>query len=199
MKLETERLILRKPRMSDMNDLIEGIGNIKISKYLMTVPYPYKKEDAKWWINNTIKNWVKKEIKKYNLFIELKSSKRVIGSISLEINYHNQIGSTGSWINEKYHKRGYITEAKIAVNNFAFNKLNLRKLETSVFTSNKASNTTQKKVGYELEGLKREHAICKATGKIHDENIYGLLKSEWKKIEPKLKKHLKDKIKRLKS
>jgi RimJ/RimL family protein N-acetyltransferase len=195
MKLETERLILREPRMSDWKDMVEGLNDLNISKYLLKVSYPYKEKDAKNWIKECIKKSKDKE--KYHLSIELKSEKKIIGGISLEIDKHNKIGKTGSWINRKYQRKGYITEAKIAINNFAFNKLNLRKLETSVFRFNKASNTTQKKVGYISEGRKRKHAICKATGKIHDENMYGLMKENWKKILPKLKKHLKNKIKKL--
>ena len=79
-----------------------------------------------------------------------------------------------------------MTEAKIAVNDFAFNKLKLRKLNSDVFTENKASNATQLKMGYRLEGTRRKAARSKASGKIHDENIYGLLKEDWKKVRGKL-------------
>lgn len=197
MKLETERLILRSPRMSDWKDLVEGIGNLKISKNLMVVPHPYTKKDAINRIQACIKTWKKKKKEKYPFFIELKSERKIIGAISLNMDIHNKTGSTGSWINEKYQGKGYITEAKIAVNEFAFNKLSLRKLETAVYFENPISNRVQKKVGYKYEGCKKQNILCKATGKIHDTNIYGLFKKDWKKALPQVKKHLKEKIKKL--
>jgi len=83
------------------------------------------------------------------------------------------------------------------VNEFAFNKLKMRKMETGAFVDNKASNATQKSIGYEYEGLRKKHYLSKSTGKIHDENLYGLMKEDWKKNLPKLKKHLEEKIKKL--
>jgi hypothetical protein len=46
------------------------------------------------------------------------------------------------------------------------------------------------------EYLKKE-AKSLATGKIHDINICGLFKEDWKKNLPKIKKHLQEKIKKL--
>ena len=95
-----------------------------------------------------------------------------------------ETATTGSWVNQKYWRQGYITEAKIAVNDFAFNKLKLRRLNSTVHVANKASNATQKKMGYKLEGVRRKMIKSKATGKIYDINVYGLLKEDWKKFRP---------------
>ena len=195
MKLETKRLIMREPKMGDWKDLVGGLNDLEVSKNLIQVKYPYTEKDARSWVKHCVIK-VKKE-EKYNFYIELKSEKKIIGVLDLKVDSNNNIGTTGSWINKKYQRRGYMTEAKIAVNDFAFNKLKLRKLETSVFNFNIASNSTQKRMGYKIEGLKRKHSISKATGKIHDEKIYGLLKEEWKKARPKIIKHLDEKIKKL--
>ena len=103
------------------------------------------------------------------------------------LNQFNGTASTGSWINKKYWRKGYITEAKIAANDFAFNKLKLRRLNSTVNTGNDASNATQKKMGYVFEGIQRKAAKSMASGKIHDLNIYGLLKQDWEKARKKLK------------
>ena len=175
MKLETKRLILRKPRISDWKDIVEGVGDIKVTRYLAVVPYPYKKKDAEWFIKDCLKKWNKKEQTAYPFFIELKSEKKIIGVLEiLGYNKQHKICETGSWINRKYWKKGYVTEAKIAVNNFAFNKLKVRKMETGVYEKNKASNATQKSMGYKYEGTKLKHHISKSTGKIHDALIFNL-------------------------
>jgi RimJ/RimL family protein N-acetyltransferase len=187
MKLETKRLILRKPKKSDWKDLVEGVGEMAVAKNIVPILHPYKKKDAIEFLNKTIKKWNNKKQDDYLFFIELKSEKKVIGAIGLhKVDRFNGTAETGSWINKKYQKRGYITEAKITVNDFAFNKLKLRRLNSPVFRDNKASNATQKKMGYKLEGTQRKESRSRATGKIHDTNIYGLLKEDWKKIRPKL-------------
>ena len=189
MKLETKRLILRQPKMSDWKDIVEGIGEYDVAKMLASVPYPYKRKDAEWFIRLKTKEWKKKEPNAYLFFIELKSEKKVIGAIEVfKINRFAGTGETGSWINKKYWRVGYITEAKIAVNDFAFNKVKLRRLDSPVFKDNDVSNATQRKMGYVLEGTMRKAHKSKATGKIHDANIYGLLKEDWIKARKKLVK-----------
>ncbi len=190
-KLETKRLILRKPKNSDWKDLLEGVGEYDVAKMLLRVPYPYKKEDAKKFVNKVIKEWKQKEPANILFFIELKSEKKVIGAIGIhKIDKFSGVGTTGSWINKKYWRNGYMTEAKIAVNDFAFNKLGLIRLTSKVFKENKASNATQSKMGYKLEGLMRKVARSLASGRLHDEYVYGLLKEDWKKVKPKFKSFL---------
>jgi RimJ/RimL family protein N-acetyltransferase len=187
MQLETKRLMLRLPKMSDWKDVVEGIGDYDVCKNMVSVPYPYREKDALTFIKYQIKQSKEKRPKNYNFFLELKSEKKMIGCLSIvKIDYFSGVGETGSWVNKKYWKKGYMTEAKVVVNNFAFNKLKLRRLYSPVFTDNVASNATQQKMGYKLEGKMRKCVRSKATGKIHDENIYGLLKEDWKKVRPKL-------------
>jgi len=177
-KLETKRLILRKPKLSDWKDVVEGCNDLEVARNTVSIEHPYTKKHANLFISEVRKNWTKKN-NDYVFFIELKSEKKIIGGIALhDIEKTNRIGQTGSWINKKYWRKGYITEAKVAVNEFAFNKLKLRKLWTTVFTNNKASRKVQESIGYKLEGKFRRHFFSKATRMIHDANIYGLLKED---------------------
>lgn len=189
MELKTERLILRKPKISDWKDLVEGVGEYDVAKMMSKIPHPYKKEDALVYLKKAVKIHKQKVKKGYTFFIELKSEKKIIGAVGVyDIDYFSGVGRTGSWVNKKYWRNGYMTEAKIAVNDFAFNKLKLRRLDSDVYVDNKASNATQRKMGYKLEGMQRKRIKTQATGKIHDLNIYGLLKEDWKKARGKLLK-----------
>ncbi len=194
MELKTKRLILREPKISDWKDVVEGIGDYDVAKMMVSVPYPYAKKDALWFINLKTKESKKKEPNSYLFFIELKSEKKVIGAVEVfKINRFHSTGETGSWINKNYWRKGYVTEAKIALNDFAFNKIKLRRLDSPVFSDNEASNATQKKMGYVLEGTMRKAHKSKATSKTHDINMYGLLKEDWKKKRVKLIKEMKSK------
>ncbi len=187
MQLETKRLILRKPKKSDWKDIVEGVGELDIAKMMSYIPHPYKKSDAIDFIKKTNKKWKQKIITSMQFSIELKAEKKIIGGIGIgDINKFSGTAQTGSWINKKYWRNGYITEAKIIVNDFAFDKLKLRRLDSYVYRDNKASNATQKKMGYVLEGTLRKSKKCMATEIIHDQNVYGLLKEDWKKARKKL-------------
>jgi len=187
MKLETQRLILRKPRMSDWKDVMEGIGEYDVCKWLFNTPYPYVEKNAVNFITKKIKKWKEKPQNDYLFLIELKSEGKVIGAMELlNIDSYSKTAETGSWINKKYWRNGYITEAKIAVNDFAFEKLKLRRLYSPVYSDNLASNATQRKMGYVLEGIQRKAKRIISSGKIHDVNMYGLLKEDWKKARKKL-------------
>lgn len=187
MKLETKRLILRDPKLSDWKDLVEGLNDLKVSKFLSHRPFPYKKKNAIESINKCLKNSRKKDRRGYYWVIEVKSEKKVIGMTVLSgIDKDMGTAHTSSWINRKYWRKGFIIESKIAVNKFAFNKLKLRRINSDSFKENKASNRMLRKLGYKFEGFARKGKKSIATGKIHDSNNYGLLKEDWNKVKKKL-------------
>ncbi|MFC1685451.1 GNAT family N-acetyltransferase [Nanoarchaeota archaeon] len=194
MKLETKRLIIRTPKTSDWKELVKEIGDKRITKFLSNVPNPYKKKDAFWWINKSKKSSRKKKPSDYGFVIILKSENKLIGGSGLhQIDHFTKKATTGSWIARDYWKKGYVTEAKIAINDFAFNKLKFVRLGTEAFTNNIASNTMIKKMGYKYEGNQRKAHRSKATKKWHDVNLYGMLKEDWEKIKPLLLRKLKKK------
>jgi [ribosomal protein S5]-alanine N-acetyltransferase len=195
MKIETERLILRKPKIDDVKFLYKIIDNDIIKNLFMR--YPLKEKYLKELIQKYIAEWEKKE--RYFMILELKKTKKIVGMAGLkELDFNHGLADVTSFIGKKYRKKGYITEAKIAINEFAFNKLKLRKLKSNVATFNPLSNKMQNKFGMKFEGIKRREYLNPYTKNCIDMNSYSLFKSEWVKVLPKLKKHLKAKIKNLK-
>ncbi len=184
MKIETKRLRLREITEKDEKDLIENINNLNVSKYMALVPYPYTKKDATWWINECKKKAKEKPRTSYSFNIELKSKKGIIGAIGLEkVNRFQGTATLGYWLGKKYWRQKIMSEAVKRVLDFAFNKLKLRRMNVSASPKNKSSNGLIKKMGFKFEGVRRKAIRIKSTGKIHDENIYGLLKKDWIKIK----------------
>lgn len=182
MKIQTERLILRDLKKGDEKAILENISNLNVSKCLLSVPYPYTKKDALWWVNHCLEQQKEKPRKSYEFGLCLKEGLELIGGVGLSrIDSEQGIGEIGYWLGEKYWRQGYGFEACKALINFAFKKLKLRKIKIPVFADNEASNGLARKLGFKLEGMLKKQCISKSNKQIHDENLYGLLRENWRK------------------
>ena len=71
------------------------------------------------------------------LAIVLKENNKLIGGTEIRnINKKDGTASGGIWLNEKYQKNGYGTEAFSARNKYCFETLGLRRIENGYFRGN---------------------------------------------------------------
>lgn len=184
MRITTKRLVLREVRKTDIKDLYEDMSNIKISSCLLGVPHPFKMSDARSWINHCIRTINQRPREEYIFAITFKKEDKMIGEVIInETDFEQKKAELAFWLSESHWKKGVISEAVIAVMDFAFNKLKINRLEVSVFAENIASNNLAKKLGFIYEGTKREVSIPESTKKVHDDHIYGLLKKEYENLK----------------
>ena len=94
MKIESKRLILRNWEDGDVEDIVEGLNNIEVSKWMASVPYPYTENDARNFIESSKNN---DENVKIALAIVLKENNKVIGGT--EIRNINKKDRTCRWWN----------------------------------------------------------------------------------------------------
>lgn len=94
MKIESKRLILRNWEDGDVEDIVDGLNNIEVAKWMAGVPYPYTENDAKQFIEHTKGQ---DENVKISLAIVLKASNKVIGGT--EIRNINKKDGTCRWWN----------------------------------------------------------------------------------------------------
>ena len=182
MELVTSRLKIRELEKKDAAGLIENLNDQEITSKLLLVSYPYDDKEANWWINKCQEEARRKPRINYDFAIELKSEKRLVGGIGLtRVDSFQGKAEIGFWLGKKYWRQGLMTEAINATLEFAFNKLFLRRIEWNAFTDNEASNALAKKIGFSLEGTMKRGARSKASGLVHDENFYALLKEDWAK------------------
>lgn len=144
-KFNTKRLTIREWRQSDAPQMVEGLNNSNVSKWL-TTPYPYTLDMAHDYIqslktkfSSTYCNWA----------IVERSSGNVIGGMSVDLRKPG-VADGGIWINEKYHGKGYGTEAFVARAKVGFEFLKAETLDNGVFADNAASIALHKKLGYKI-------------------------------------------------
>lgn len=182
MKIITKRLILRDLKKTDAKDIHINANNIKIARYIPPFPHPYSIKDAHSYIKSCIKHSKAKPRETYDFGVTLKSENKVIGMISItKVDRFQGSCTMGYWLGEKYWRQGITFEALKDLINFAFTKLKLRRINIEAFVDNEASNALIKKMGFIYEGTRRKNMRDKATGKIHDDVIYGMLREKWNK------------------
>ena len=94
MKIDSKRLILRSYEDGDISDLVEGLNNIEVAKWMAGVPFPYTEKDAKDFIERTKNN---DENSKIELAIVLKENNKVIGGTEIR-NINKKDGTAGGGI-----------------------------------------------------------------------------------------------------
>jgi len=183
LRLLTTRLTLREWNPNDTGDLVEGLNDMSVARWLAFVPHPYTPKDAESWIQHCQQIASKGASRSdYEFAIELRSENKVIGgaSVSRVSGLHGTAGG-GIWLNAKYQGHGYGGEAFGEKVRFAFEDLGLRRLENGFFKGNEASLAMQERLGYKIEGEKRQAYRCMADGELKDEIITGLLLKDWKR------------------
>jgi RimJ/RimL family protein N-acetyltransferase len=113
--------------------------------------------------------------------------KRLIGNMGLHrIDWRNRLATTGSVIGAKEcWSQGYGFEAKMILLEYAFNSLGLRKIESSVYSTNPRSRRCLEKCGYREEGV-RKAAILKR-GEYIDVTLMAVFREEWLPLWDKFK------------
>ncbi|MFN8448131.1 MAG: GNAT family protein [Anaerolineae bacterium] len=111
-------------------------------------------------------------------------SDELIGYVDIDgIQWTHRCGWLAIGIGNPANRRqGYGTEAMRLVLGFAFNELNLHRLQLSVFAYNEAAIRLYEKLGFTREGAFREYLL--RDGKRCDMLLYGLLASEWAARQP---------------
>jgi len=121
-----------------------------------------------------------KELRKYESYRWFVGfDEEVVGSVSLKSISHSMgYAEIGYGISETHHRRGIATVAVGLLVDKVFAETTLRKLIAMVHDQNQASCRVLEKLGFQEEGLLREHYVI--NGEAKDEVLYGLLRREWR-------------------
>lgn len=178
-RLETARLTLRPWEESDIVQLVLGLNDIDVAKWLAFVPHPYTTSHAEDWIRRRGNVAAEGErLSAYEFAIELKPQRVVIGGVSLnKVDRTAGTAGGGIWVANCYQGRGYGREAFEAKIRFAFADLGLTRLVNGYLDGNEASWAMQQKLGYRRTAETPRR--CLADGRQTIEHVTTLLRSDW--------------------
>lgn len=156
-QLEGERIILRKLRLSDADDMCRNVNDKKVVRWTATIPHPYTHRHALQYIR---KSQRLRRAKKGYVFGIVKHDGEFMGLVSLlRVNHEHQCGELGYWLGKKYWEKAYAAEAVRLILRFGFEQLKLNRIYAVSFERNIASRRVLERCGFELEGVMKEAVV----------------------------------------
>jgi len=173
--LETERLILRPPELTDAARIQALADDPDVAGMLTPMPYPYTLESAQSWIR--LGHAEIESGESYPFVIIRKADNLLIGAVEVGNEVRHQRGEMGYWLGKAYWGQGYVTEAARRVVQFGFEVVGLHRIFATHYAHNPASGRVMQKIGMQYEGTLRGHIV--KWDKPVDLLMYAILQDEW--------------------
>ncbi len=180
-KLTTERLLLRPFTLDDVDDVLEYTNDPEWARYQVNIPpVPYSRKDAEALVDmfSDSSNWT--HIGILRIFAIVLEGK-VIGEIGInqrEEDRKNERIEIVYSLSRQHWGKGLMTEAALAVMNWAFQTCSFNRMYAYCDPRNVGSRRVLEKLGMKREGQLRSH--LKWNGEFRDQLYYGILRAEWK-------------------
>jgi len=144
--LETERLVLRAPRLGDAKSVAVLANDRRIAENTLRIPHPYTLADAQAFL--TAANASGGEI----VFLITAREGTVLGCCGIG-KLDGEYPEIGYWLGVPFWGKGYATEAARALIDHAFGELGYDVLVSGARVSNPASRRVLQKCGFEWTGV----------------------------------------------
>ena len=159
--------------LTDEARLTETINDIEIARNTLTIPYPYKLEDAKWWLQQSELHINSNQPQRHWAIRNPKGL--VCGSISRHFKYgfNSHKDEIGYWLMRPLWGKGLMTGVVNKFVQHCFKNEHLVRLEAPIFEFNQGSARVLEKNGFELEGRLRKAHL--KNGQYYDSLLYAKL------------------------
>jgi ribosomal-protein-serine acetyltransferase len=136
----------------------------------------YNLENAREFIRRAETASAEKKNQTFGIF----SGGKLIGVIGfVKFNWASRRTEIGYWIAKDYEGRGIVTKSCKELINYAFEKLDMNRIEIRCAMENTRSRAIPEKLNFKLEGVLRQSEWRHT--RFYDMAIYGMLREEWGK------------------
>ena len=161
--------MLRPWRIEDVPAVTAACQDPEIVRWLAFVPQPYTEADARFYVQDCIDAT---DYRKPFAITDAESGE-VIGSIDMRIN-RMATGHVGYWLAAEARGRGLTTAALRALSRWAFEELDVGRVELVTDPENIASQRVAEKAGFTREGVLRS-ILVNRDGTRRDGVMFSLL------------------------
>lgn len=173
----SERLLIRKPMPGDGKAVHQAI-QASLNELKPWMPWAHREQtevDIEANIREAHAKFLTREDLRLHIFH--KETGEFIGSSGLHrINWDVPKFEIGYWGDTRYSGHGYITEAALAIANFAFTELRAKRVEIRCDTKNVKSRAIPERIGFTLEGILKNEGIAADTKELRDTCIYAKIR-----------------------
>ena len=182
MSIETDRLHLRQFKYSDDDDMLMNWISDPYIQSMISEPTYSTKEEVKELLCKYISAYQKDDY--YRWVVIEKASQSAIGQVSIFlVDSKNHWGEIEYCIGSRFQRKGYATEATIALISYGFEKINFHKIQVCHKENNIPSKGLILKCGFTYEGMLRDYFYMDE--KYVNRCFYSMLRSEWEKLHTK--------------
>jgi len=148
--LETDRLVLRAPRIEDVAAVAELANNRKIAEMTANLPFPYRASDAHAFVETL---GATAHSTTFGLFLKREGHLEFAGMCGIGRRPHETVPELGYWVGEPYWGLGIATEAVRAVIDYVFSETPIEQLSGAARVVNPASRRVLEKCGFQWCGV----------------------------------------------
>lgn len=172
MNIKGKFVTLRMPEPSDMKMMCDMLNDPEMEKKVVGWSFPISLEQQKRWYEKTIDD------KSTFRFVVETPQDGAVGIATLSnIDWKNRRATHGIKLTGNVGGKGIGTDAVMAVMRYAFEELNLNRLDGSWYEDNLASQNLYKKCGWKEEGCRRNYIF--KNGQYKNLIITGILAEEY--------------------
>ncbi|WP_061307715.1 GNAT family N-acetyltransferase [Clostridium botulinum] len=176
MNIKGKFVTLRAIEREDLELMKEMLNDSEIEKLVVGWSFPVSSYQQNKWYETNIEN-----NNNLRFIIETEDDGAVGLATLTNIDWKNRRANHGIKLaNKKNRTKGIGTDTVMAVMRYAFDELQLNRLDGSWFEDNKASKRLYEKCGWNTEGIRKQY-IYKG-GKYRDLAITGILADEYYKL-----------------
>jgi RimJ/RimL family protein N-acetyltransferase len=169
-ELSDGRIRLRRLRAADKAAVVKACNDGLIERFCFRVPYPYEESDfmdflsynEQFWANELIANWTVVDAESDDL----------LAMISLDVVALRQAGEIGYWCAPWARGKGVTSAAVRLVRDWAFDELELERLELTTDVDNYGSQRVAQAAGFRREGIMRGYLTART--RRADDVLFGM-------------------------
>ncbi|MBT2692500.1 GNAT family protein [Bacillus sp. ISL-55] len=173
-QLETERLILRKISLEDIDDIHTYASNPEVSKYVFWEAHKTRAATEEY-VKMILALYEEGKIAPWG--IHYKEDNKLIGTVDfVSWQPQHKTAEIGYALSMDYWGRGIATEAAKELIRFGMKEMKLVRIQAKALVANKGSERVMEKAGMNFEGILRKFIFIK--GAHYDVKMYSIIRED---------------------
>lgn len=173
----SDDILLKEMEYSDAPDIFHTIDSQReyLGEWLPFVHTTLKMEDTEAFVDSALNR--PEEFREYTFVIHYRD--RFAGLAGFrDTDRSNQRTEIGYWLSEDLQKKGIVTSSVKSLMDFAFNELDMNRIQIRCAVGNYRSSNIPKNLDFKFEGIERE-GEKKYDGTFADIEVYSKLKKDY--------------------